>query len=621
MQREAPSPYPLLSSHWIPKPSTPILLFDIETNGLLDSLSCIHCICAVSLPDAKAYSFGPGQIAEGLALLQQAPLLCAHNGLCFDVPAIAKLHPRLPLPRCFDTLTASRLIWTNLTELDFARGRKKGFHLPTKLYGSHSLEAWGYRLGILKGDFGKKHGWESWTPEMQAYCEQDVQVLSILYQRILAEDYSPDALALEHEFQEVIFKQEQAGVSFNQDKATKLYIDLCAKRSELKVALDKAFPPKLHEETFIPKVNSKKFGYVKGQPFVKRKLIPFNPSSRIQIAERLKEKYNWTPSEFTETGEPKVDEEVLRLLPWPECKQLMEYLEIAKVIGMLSEGTNSWLKLLSPDGKLHGRVITCGAVTGRCTHSKPNLAQIPAHGTYGKECRSLFEAPAGKVLVGADASGLELRMLASFLAAYDGGKYIDELLKGDIHTANQRAANLPTRDNAKTFIYAFLYGAGDGKLGEIVAPDSPSSIQVKTGKNLKARFFKALPAVKMLVDAVQTTVGKRPYLYGIDKRKLHVRSKHSALNTLLQSAGAVLMKAATVIFHREAWHRYGWIQNRDYEQTLHIHDECQCVTTQDKAEALGSLFVESIEIAGRHFGLACPVTGEYKIGSNWSETH
>lgn len=161
---------------------------------------------------------------------------------------------------------------------------------------------------------------------------------------------------------------------------------------------------------------------------------------------------------------------MLASLPFPECKPLVDYLELLKIIGMLAEGKNGWLKLVGPDGRIHGRVITNGAVTGRCTHNSPNLAQIPARGQYGKHCRALFAAPPGQVMVGADASGLELRMLAHYLAAYDGGAYAKVLLEGDIHTANQHAAGLETRDNAKTFIYAFLYGAGDEKLGSIVAP-------------------------------------------------------------------------------------------------------------------------------------------------------
>ena len=622
--------YAGLDTGWIPTVTTPALLFDIETDGLLDSCSRVHCICAKEYPGGRTYAFGPGHIEEGLELLASAPLLVAHNGLCFDSPALAKLYPGIRLPeQLFDTLTASRLIWTNLKDLDFERlrkesRRKRGTSFPARLCGSHSLEAWGYRLGEYKGEYGKQeNAWAEWSQEMQDYCMQDVEVLDKLYHCILEQNYSPEALAIEHAFQKVIFRQEQDGAPFNEKAAIALYAQLCARRDDIKHTLCAMFPPKRMEDVFIPKVNNRTRGYVKGQPFTKVWYVDFNPGSTQMIAERLVEDYGWQPSAFTATGLPKVDGDTLASLPYEPCPLLCEYLELSKIMGMLADGKNGWLKLCK-HGRLHGHVITCGAVTGRCTHNSPNLAQIPAHGTYGHACRSLFwvdPARPGWVQVGADASGLELRMLGHYMARYDGGAYVRELLDGDIHTANQKAAGLATRDNAKTFIYAFLYGAGDQKLGSIVEPHASPARQAQTGKRLKATFFKAIPAIKRLIDDVQATVASRPFLYGIDKRRLHVRSKHAALNTLLQSAGAVLVKLATVIFHKEATARFGWQQSRDYVQTVHVHDEAQFQCPAEHAEALGKLFVESLEMAGRHFGMRCPTTGEYKIGNNWAETH
>lgn len=573
-------PYPGFDWSWVPTPETPALLFDIETDGLLDETSTIHCLCAKDFLTGESFSFGPGEIEDGLTLLSAAPLLVAHNGLCFDAPAIRKLYPRVTFPPLFDTLTASRLIWPNLKDLDFTALRKKSCRFPPKLTGSHSLDAWGQRLGVMKGDYGKttENAWDRWSEAMQRYCEQDVAVLEALYRHILNQRYSPEALALEHEFQTVIFHQERAGVWFDERAAQSLYAELAAKRNDAATALQEVFPPKRIEEIFIPKANNRARGYVKGVPFTKVRYEPFNPASRQQIAGRLMEKHGWKPSEFTDTGQPKVDEDVLASLPFPECKPLVDYLELLKIIGMLAEGKNGWLKLVGPDGRIHGKVITNGAVTGRCTHNSPNLAQIPARGQYGKHCRALFAAPPGQVMVGADASGLELRMLAHYLAAYDGGAYAKVLLEGDIHTANQHAAGLETRDNAKTFIYAFLYGAGDEKLGSIVAPLASSAVQTKRGRALKARFFRSLPAIKRLIDDVQgvlTGPNKRPYLIGIDGRHLPIRSFHSALNTLLQSAGAVLMKLATVIFHKEAQRR-GFKLGEDYVQVLHVHKLLHC---------------------------------------------
>lgn len=617
--------YPRVSHNWIPTPETPALLFDIETDGLLDSLTAIHCICAKDFLTGEVFSFGPQEIDKGLELLASAPLLVAHNGLCFDAPAIKKLHPSIVLPPIFDTLTASRLIWTDLQETDFALLRRKNNPLPSVCLGKHSLEAWGHRLDCRKGAFGKGVGnvWEKWTEEMQRYCEQDVEVLEKLYRHILAQQYSPEALALEHEFQKIIFQQEQSGVPFNEQEATALYAELATKRDSTAASLAELFPPKRIEEVFVPKVNNKAYGYVQGVPFTKVRYEPFNPNSRTQITERLKERHGWEPSEFTATGRPKADEDVLSSLPWPECKTLVDYLELSKIIGMLSEGEKGWLRLVKPDGRIHGRVVTNGAVTGRCAHNTPNLAQIPKQGELGRKCRKLFYAPEPWVLVGADVSGLELRMLGHYMARYDGGKYIKILLEGDIHTANQQAAGLETRDNAKTFIYAFMYGAGHMKLGSIVAPLASAGAKTKRGQALRARFLRSLPALKRLIDDVQSILSgpaKRSWLYGLDRRKLHVRSSHSALNTLLQSAGAVLVKTATVIFHKEAEMR-GWRWGRDFVQVLHCHDEAQFLARPEIAEDLGKLFVQSIELAGKHYGLRCPVTGEYKIGANWAETH
>ena len=620
----ARSPYPGFTCHWTPTPDTPALLFDIETNGLLDATTTIHCICAKDFLTGEVFSFGPQDIDKGLDLLASAPLLVAHNGLTFDIPALHKLHPSLTMPRLFDTLTASRLIWTNMKELDFIQLRKKACRFPPSLCGKHSLEAWGHRLGCHKGSYGKQeNAWAAWSEEMQHYCEQDVEVLEQLYRHILSQQYSPESLALEHEFQSVIFQQEQHGVPFDEREAAQLYASLAAKRDSVVASLTETFPPQRTEEVFVPKKNNKVKGFVAGEPFIKVHYETFNPNSRQQIAARLKERHGWQPSEFTEGGQAKVDEDVLSSLPWPECKTLVEYLELSKIIGMLSEGKNGWLRLVTKEGRIHGRVITNGAVTGRCTHNSPNLAQIPARGEYGHQCRQLFHAPKPWVLVGADASGLELRMLGHFMARYDGGKFVKVLLEGDIHTANQQAAGLESRDNAKTFIYAFMYGAGDMKLGSIVAPLASAATQTKRGQQLRARFLRSLPALKRLIDDVKGILsgpGKRSYLYGIDRRKLHVRSSHSALNTLLQSAGAVLVKMATVIFHKEAAAR-GWQWGRDYVQVLHVHDEAQFLARPELAEELGKLFVRSIELAGEHFGMRCPTTGEFKVGHNWAETH
>lgn len=266
---------------------------------------------------------------------------------------------------------------------------------------------------------------------------------------------------------------------------------------------------------------------------------------------------------------------------------------------------------LHKNDRIHGRVNTNGAVTGRCTHSKPNMAQVPATGApWGHECRSLFRASSDRILVGADASGLELRCLAHYMARWDNGEYADRILNGDIHTANQKAAGLPTRSMAKNFIYALIYGAGTPKIGAIIGGDA------RDGSILKKRFFKSFPAIMFLRNSIDKIVEERGTLKGLDGRKLHVRSAHSALNTLLQSAGAVLMKKATVIAH-ELFEERGLSAT----QVAHVHDEIQFECLIDEADAVGEAVKDAIVLAGEHFDLRCPLNGDYKVGHTWADTH
>jgi len=322
----------------------------------------------------------------------------------------------------------------------------------------------------------------------------------------------------------------------------------------------------------------------------------------------------WKPELMTEQGKPKVDEAVLKTLDYPEAALLNEYLLINKRIGQLATGANGWLKMVK-DGKIHGRVNTNGAATGRCTHSKPNVAQTPSIGAaYGKECRELFHAPEGYSLVGADLSGLELRCLAHFMSKYDDGSYADVVVNGDIHTLNQKAAGLPTRNNAKTFIYGFLYGAGPAKIGSIVNGSE------KEGRKLIAKFMKATPAIKLLRAAVAEAVEKQGYLAGLDGRQLPIRSGHAALNTLLQSAGAVLSKKASVILYENlTLNDLKW--GEDWAQVAHVHDEVQLIARKEIADYVGQQAVKSFQLAGEYYDFRCPITGEYKVGNNWADTH
>jgi len=264
---------------------------------------------------------------------------------------------------------------------------------------------------------------------------------------------------------------------------------------------------------------------------------------------------------------------------------------------------------------MYGRINTNGAITGRCTHSRPNMAQVPSVGSpYGKECRSLFKATDGAVLIGCDASGLELRCLAHYLYPYDGGDYANKILQGDIHTVNQNAAGLPTRDAAKTFIYAFLYGAGDEKIGKVIGRGRSA------GRAIKATFLERLPALAQLKACIVNSLSSRDWLKGLDGRKLFIRSAHAALNTLLQGAGAVIMKQATVHLY-ETLTKAGLQHGEDYGFVAHVHDEFQVETKPQYVDLILKESVNAIRQAGTTLGFKCPLDGEARAGSNWAETH
>jgi DNA polymerase I-like protein with 3'-5' exonuclease and polymerase domains len=479
---------------------------------------------------------------------------------------------------------------------------------------------------------------------MFRYCEQDVAVLSVIEKyidRILDENkFSSECRTLEHEVACILQKQHEHGFKLDIQKAQGLLATLSGKMVDIENQLQTIFPPTIEEmkkpeywevqidlkpkgrETlrFAAETKAQLKELLKQNGYkasladaayagpMKTKVIPFNPGSRQQIAERL-QGLGVKFSKTTDKGSIIVDEKVLEKIDRPEAKALLEYLMLQKRVAQVS----SWLEEVKDDGRVHGKVITNGAVTGRMTHSSPNMAQIPNSGSvYGPECRELWTVNSGNVLVGADASGLELRMLAHYMKDEN---YVKTVTEGsskdgtDVHTINQRAAGLETRDQAKTFIYAFLYGAGPAKIGSIV---SGTSVQ---GQQLINKFLAGTPALQRLRDKVQR-YAEKGYVPGLDGRKIWVRSEHAALNSLLQGAGAIVMKKALVLLSKNLHKRkipHGFCAN--------VHDEWQIETKKEYGDVVGKLAVESIEQAGKELSLFCPVSGEYNVGVNWKETH
>lgn len=594
------------------------LIFDIETNGLLKTVDKLHCIAIFDTETEELKSYSKGTLKEGLERLMKAEELIGHNIVKYDIPTLQKLYPSFN-PKCkiFDTLLMSKLVYPDIGELDDRNIRKGVF--PKKLRGKYSLKAWGYRLKEYKGDYCEQEDcWAEWSIDMQRYCEQDVMVTKKLYSLLKTKEISESSIEIEHKFAKIIGLQEQRGVCFDKQKAVEFAGKLIKEKADIERELKLAFPNEIREETFIPKVNNKTKGYIKGQPFIKRFEIEFNPSSRQMLAERLIKKYSWKPTKLSPTGLPVIDEEVISELNYPEAPLLQRYFLVTKTLGQLADGRNAWLKLEN-DSVIYGGVDTIGAVTGRCTHNSPNLAQVPSgHSAFGKECRELFKARKGWRFIGCDASGLELRMLAHYMNDED---YTHEILHGDIHTANQKAAGLPTRDNAKTFIYGFLYGAGDEKVGSITGKGSAE------GKRIKAKFLKSLPKLAKLTKGVKQRISEKGYLKGIDGRILKVREQYKGLNVLLQSAGAIVMKKALCILYDDCVSK-GWITDNWYLADdnliyfiLNIHDEYQAEVAPEIVDEYKKLAVEAIKKAGLFFNMRCPLDGEAKEGNNWYETH
>lgn len=623
-----------------------ILFFDIETNGLLDTLTKAHCMVIID-EEGNITKYRPSEVRQGFQRLLDAILegsfICGHNVINFDLPALTQLYSGLEVPyklqgQVLDTLVMSRLIYGNIKDSD--SGLLRTGKLPGKLFGSHSLKAWGYRLGELKGTYAEEtpDAWATFSEDMLNYCVQDVVVTKKLYERLITKtEYPQVSIELEHGIQWLMSKQERNGFPFDVFAAQELEVTLRSRAADLDAILRKQVPP-IPDKVFIPKRDNKTQGYKAGVPVPRYK--DFNPNSRQQIEWLIKNHFGYLPDNedlYAEgTGRLQIDDATFGYLKadpsTPEDLRKLagvfeEYLMIGKRLGQLVDGKHGWLKCVKEDGRIHGSVNPLGTVTGRASHASPNVAQVPSiDSPYGKECRSLFHAPQGWIQVGTDASGLELRCLAHFMYPYDNGAYAHEILNGDIHTANQIAAGLSTRAEAKLFIYAWLYGAGDALIGKIINGDA------KDGKRIKRNFLAKTPAIAALKDAITNTLvaeerhgkvtkWKRKYLKGLDGRPLHVRSLHSALNLLLQSAGALICKKWICLLE-ERLIDLGYDHGKDFQFMAWVHDEAQIACrTKEIAEVVLKEAQVAMRSTQEHFKFRVQLDTEGKIGKNWSDCH
>lgn len=646
------------------------LVADIETDGFLHSLTKIHCLVLRErsgelvlscTDDPRGRKLGYASITEGLKLMAEADKIYLHNGIGFDIPAIQKVYPGWTYSgELIDTLVVAAFRFAHIKDQDFKRAREGSF--PTHLAGRHSLEAWGVRLGCHKGEYtswckenGIEDPWAEWSPEMQTYCEGDTEVTNVLADHLGKHGIPPVASRIEHELAWYLAQQERNGWPIDRPKLVDLIATLSARREILSAKLRKEFGwwYKQNRKPVVPKrtmqYQKDRRLVVEGAPYTPLEVVEFNPNSRQHIEKVLRERYGWNPKDFTPSGQAKLDEKVLKGLERVGCSaDLIEFLLVQKRLGQVAEGDQAWVDHLRPNAAtgmehIHGRVWQNSCVTHRASHTNPNTAQVPKVGSpYGEECRAVWTVPSGWVQIGADASGLELRCLAHYMAQWDGGAYGKTILEGrnedgtDIHSVNRdalRATEYPdkkvqaliaelSRGSAKNWIYAYLYGAGDEKLGAMAVP-LPKHYK-RLGRLLRTGFEQKIPALGALQKAVKGKVSQG-YVIMPDGRKTYIRHEHAALNSLLQAAGAIICKAWIAEFNRRLCERFGSRPGGGWDQEWAalgwIHDEVQIACRPEHTEEVSEIIVDSIRSITALFNWRIPLDGEAKVGGSWAECH
>lgn len=602
-----------------------LIFCDIETESLTPKL--IHCL--VAKVEGEVFSFFGKSAKDAFKAFfekEKDSYWVFHNGLSFDIPTISNLYNvTIPLEKTVDTLTLSKLL------------------RPKRPYG-HSLEQWGIFLGFNKIAF---KDFQVFSMEMLTYCIRDVEVTEKLFWHLVkdeAEGFSLYSFCLEQEVRTLMDLQQKNGFYLDQGLAGSILAQTGYRMIEIEEEVKKVFKPVFKplkkQDEGIVKVRYKKDGSlssvgIKQYEHVWGDFCPvfaetFNLGSVVQIKERLF-KMGWQPTKFkkptkkqalggAKKGAAVVDEETMSAFAeksgLKEIKLLAEYL----LVRSRHSTVEQWLTLCDNKSRIHGRVDTLGAATARMTHSNPNSANIPSvpknkegvikglAGGFGFECRSCWtvEDPSRQVIVGADASGIQLRALAHYMGDED---YIKEICEGDVHTRHQIAAGLPTRDSAKTFIYAWLLGAGDAKIGQIIGKGA------KEGAALKEKFLNSFPALKELKVRI-SVASQRGFMYGLDGRKLWIPSEHLAMSLYLQGFEAVIMKKAMVDYQRELR-----ALKVPFKQVAMVHDEFQIETLKEYGETVGKTVVKAIENAGKVLRSKCPLTGEFGVGSSWAFSH
>ena len=431
-----------------------------------------------------------------------------------------------------------------------------------------------------------------------------------------------DCVELEMRMAELMSQQEASGFRFDMDAAERVRSELTDEMEQLQKTIQSRFiyvPGKV----FTPKRKNGTKGHVAGAPFTK--LLEFNPTSRQHISWALQNFRGARFTKLTDSGKPKVDEAVLSEVRdaalqqgneqlHEECEMFIRLLTLQKWLGQLSEGANSGFNPIEQDSCIH-HSCSLATQTGRNAHRGPNLGQVVS----APWARQLFVPHPGHVMVGADLEGLELRCLGHYLSVFDEGAFADVVINGDIHQQNADRVGCSRRD-CKTLTYAFIYGAGDQKLGHSLHPELSDAQKKQLGGELRRKFLDAIPGLEPLIDAVKSKVRSHGRLRGLDGRPIFCRAEHASLNYLLQSAGAIISKRWVVV-GQDLLDGAGLTYDKDYTRCAYVHDEVQLSVIPQEVDRVKDLLETAAPIAGQHYRFRVPITASADSGANWADTH
>ena len=606
------------------------VIFDIEADNFYQQCTTIHCIALVRIGiDEEPLLFDSSNIHQGLEILSQADTLIGHNIINYDIPVLEKLYSDYKFTHnVLDTINLSCIRYPLMHNHSLETfGKLYGFEKTNPLTGKeYTNEEWKQRKKI------KAEAWNVYTEEMGAYCKQDVRITQLLLWNLQPDTIDKFTIDLSNNFAWIIAQQIRTGCLIDKENLEKLNEQILKDETEAREELVKMLPNFIDYDFKIYKRNNQNKDIKAGDIEVQEIETPFNLNSTQHWIRYLSEKYNYVPPKVRRKGKEEpttcLDDEVLETLDYPEVKHLLRYKTATKIRGMIYSNPNSIYNLLDDNNVIHGSVMTEGTKSGRCSHNNPNLATMPGvrtddngiiyglQGKYAHEVRSLFKARPGYKFIGFDAKALEICCLAHYL---NNKEFIKEVEFGDIHTWTQNTTGLRTRKQAKTYMYAQLYGAGLQKLVDNLS-DSDKKYTKEDVKKFIKNFNEKLPELQLLKNHLEQQFNELGGIIGLDRRLLITQNSYSLLNLLLQSTGAVIMKYCLVKLNEQLIKR-GLRVGVDYNFLLNVHDEVQAEAKLGLENVYKECVDEAVALTNKDLKLNCRLQIDLKIGDTWAECH